>query len=95
MVGVQWRAQPFLLPLHNALEVALAAAFFAFAVRVGLVGLIAERNTVLARNIRRACVPVGGRGDGEAVVAILGLAHLNGVRRLLAEPGEVLESGGS
>ena len=61
--------------------------------RVCLVGLIEERNYVLARRIRAASMQVlpppraarqRGRGkDGRAVVAVLGLAHLNGVKRLL------------
>ena len=61
--------------------------------RVLLVGLIEERNFILARNIRAASMQVltppralrqrGGGKDGRAVVAVLGLAHLNGVKRLL------------
>ena len=61
--------------------------------RVLLVGLVEERNYVMARHIRAASMQVltppravrqRGRGkDGRAVVAVLGLAHLNGVRRLL------------
>jgi hypothetical protein len=61
--------------------------------RVSLVGLVEERNYVLARNIRAASMQVltppralrqRGRGmDGRAVVAVLGLAHLNGVRTIL------------
>ena len=61
--------------------------------RVSLVGLIEERNFVLARNIRAASMQVlippravrqrGSGKDGRAVVAVLGMAHLNGVRRLL------------
>jgi len=57
------------------------------------VGLIEERNFVLARHIRAASMQVltppralrqrGPGRDGRAVVAVLGLAHLNGVRRLL------------
>ena len=63
--------------------------------RAMLVGLIEERNFVLARYIRAVSLQVltppralrqRGRGkDGRAVVAVLGLAHLNGVRRLLTE----------
>lgn len=61
--------------------------------RVSLVGLVEERNFVLARHIRAASMQVltpplalrqrGPGKDGRAVVAILGLAHLNGVQRLL------------
>eukprot|EP00966_Prymnesium_polylepis_P270883 6257978-Prymnesium_polylepis.1 len=59
------------------------------AVRVGLVALLEERNYVLARSIRRACreQPAAADGGGEppAVVAVLGMAHLNGVRQLLSQ----------
>ena len=61
--------------------------------RILLVGLIEERNYTLARHIRAASMQVlpppralkqrdAGK-DGRTVVAVLGLAHLNGVRRLL------------
>lgn len=49
--------------------------------RVLLVGLLEERNFVLARNIRRACL----EKPGGTVVGVLGMAHLNGVRSLLKE----------
>eukprot|EP00908_Phaeocystis_cordata_P007089 Transcript_17734.p1 GENE.Transcript_17734~~Transcript_17734.p1 ORF type:complete len:289 (-),score=103.29 Transcript_17734:26-892(-) len=48
--------------------------------RVFLVGLLEERNFALARNIRKAHFATKG---GDTVVAILGAAHLNGVKRLL------------
>lgn len=48
--------------------------------RVFLVGLLEERNFALARSVRKA--HFGSRG-GDTVVAILGAAHLNGVKRLL------------
>lgn len=72
--------------------------------RAIFVALIAERNTVLARNIRDACLASsvsseqigssngrvsGGGGEGRvsseaaAVVAVMGLAHLEGVRTAL------------
>ena len=51
--------------------------------RVALVGLIEERDAVLARSIRQAC---RGDVDGE-VVAVLGAAHVNGVRRRLSDSG--------
>lgn len=61
--------------------------------RISLVGLVEERNYVLARNIRAASMQVltppralrqRSRGkDGRVVVAVLGLAHLNGVRTIL------------
>lgn len=62
--------------------------------RVFLVALLEERNYVLARNIRRAALARpqprqpgdvnGGAGrSGRTVVAVLGMAHLNGVRQIL------------
>ena len=48
--------------------------------RVFLVGLLEERNFALACNIRKAHFATKG---GDTVVAILGAAHLNGVKRLL------------
>ena len=66
-----------------------ARAFVAFQLvqwvvyaRVFLVALLEERNRVIARNIRHAAE----RGGRDAtVVAILGVAHLDGVRALLSE----------
>ena len=49
--------------------------------RASLVGLMEERDAVLAHNIRRACQGEGGR----EVVVVLGAAHVNGVRRLLMQ----------
>jgi len=72
--------------------------------RVGLVALIAERNIVLAGNIRRACEYAeqqereAGQDDkldastevpAPAVLAVLGMLHLGGVREILES-----ESGG-
>lgn len=51
--------------------------------RVMLVGLIEERNFVLARNIRRACLGARRRRGAREVVVVLGAAHLNGVQKLL------------
>ena len=48
--------------------------------RLLLVGLLEERNYVLARNIRRACLRAK---PGGSVVAVLGMAHCNGVAELL------------
>ena len=48
--------------------------------RVFLVALLEERNYALARNIRKAHFATRG---GDTVVAVLGAAHLNGVKRLL------------
>merc|ERR1712216_17176 len=49
--------------------------------RVFLIGLLDERNRVLARNIRRAAAE---GGSDRSVVAVLGVAHLDGVRELLS-----------
>jgi len=79
----------FLGAIEPALEAALTVAIGTVAVRVGLVALLEERNYVLARSIRRACreQPAAADGGGEppAVVAVLGMAHLNGVRQLLSQ----------
>ena len=85
--------QPPLGAAELAPSVAVAALESVALLRVLLVALIEERNFVLARNIRAASMQVltppravrqRGRGkDGRAVVAVMGLAHLNGVRRLL------------
>lgn len=48
--------------------------------RCFLVALLEERNYALARNIRKAHF---GTKGGDTVVAVLGAAHLNGVKRLL------------
>ena len=76
-------------PAERCLEILLVVAFSAVSVRVGLVGLIEERNAVLAHSIRRACLrppaACDASGEREAVIAVLGLAHLNGVKRLLVE----------
>jgi hypothetical protein len=68
----------------TALELAGSLAFAAFETivlgRVLLVALLEERNYVLARNIRKAAF--GAKPDG-TIVAVLGMAHLNGVAALL------------
>lgn len=93
LAAPQPSAQPPLTAAELAPSVAVAALESVVLLRVLLVALIEERNFVLARNIRAASMQVltppravrqRGRGkDGRAVVAVLGLAHLNGVRRLL------------
>ena len=59
--------------------------------------LLDERNRVIADNIRKACAAEAARcaGDGPEgasptgeVVAVLGAAHVNGVRRLLMCPDD-------
>jgi hypothetical protein len=78
------------LDLFQALG--LAGLETLFLGRVFLVALLEERNYVLARNIRRAAIArpqprqAGGGGagrSGRTVVAVLGMAHLNGVRQIL------------
>ena len=68
----------------TVLELAGSLAFAAFETivlgRVLLVALLEERNYVLARNIRKAAF--GAKPDG-TIVAVLGMAHLNGVAALL------------
>lgn len=55
--------------------------------RAAFVSLIQERDLVLARNIRDACLAQRGDQAGEtattAVVAVLGMAHVPGVREAL------------
>ena len=74
-----------------------ARAFVAFQLlqwlvysRVFLVGLLAERNRVIAANIRRQC-EIGGADS--TVVGVVGMAHLDGVRALLLE--SCIEESGS
>ena len=67
--------------------------------RAVFVSLIDERDRVLARRIRAACLQpclqpclhqaeAGGEAGGEAgaVVAVIGMAHLAGVREALGRP---------
>jgi len=72
---------------QDAATTAVAAALFG---RAALVSLIDERDCVLARNIRDACLDRGcsrsscdAERDATAVVAVLGMAHLAGVRAAL------------
>ena len=56
--------------------------------RAAFVSLIEERDRALASNIRRACLAEAASSDdssseGATVVAVLGIAHLAGVRSLL------------
>ena len=50
--------------------------------RLLLVVLLEERNFILARNIRKACF---ANKPGGSIVAVLGMAHLNGVAALLRD----------
>lgn len=54
--------------------------------RVLLVTLLGDRNKILAGNIRQECRRLNkeGRCD-DVVVVVLGLAHCNGVKRLLCK----------
>jgi hypothetical protein len=74
--------------LEQLLDIAESLAFVALESiilgRVLLVALLEERNYVLARNIRKACLAKSASPDG-AVVAVLGMAHLNGVGSLLRD----------
>eukprot|EP00967_Tisochrysis_lutea_P131072 scaffold227450_cov30-Tisochrysis_lutea.AAC.1 len=98
-LGLAYPADPSLVDgagdeIYLELVEALAFAVLEtiFLGRVFLVGLLEERNYVLARNIRRAATaraesgtgkPGSIRRSGRTVVAILGMAHLNGVRQIL------------
>ena len=91
LTAVTWSAEST-EPIATVGEGAIlvdARAFVAFQLvqwlvysRVFLVALLEERNRVIARNIRRAAE---SGGSGATVVAILGVAHLDGVRALLVE----------
>tara|TARA_B110001469_G_scaffold105299_1_gene104585 strand:+ start:296 stop:511 length:216 start_codon:yes stop_codon:yes gene_type:complete len=66
--------------------------------RAVFVSLIDERDLALARSIRAACLQpclrqaeaggakAGGAATGGAVVAVIGMAHLAGVREALGRP---------
>lgn len=74
--------------LEDALVTTLVGATLGRAI---FIALIEERNFVLARNIRQACLTASDvderdmrkPGEGGAVVAILGMAHVEGVRDAL------------
>jgi len=54
--------------------------------RVMLITLLSDRNLILASNIRNECERLQSEGRGDKVcVVVLGLAHCNGVKRLLCE----------
>ncbi len=81
---------------ERLLELALLLAFAATALRVVLVALIDERNVELARNIRAAAAAAAAAAPGEGVVVgVLGMAHVNGVRRLLEESEQESEEASS
>ena len=64
---------------ERAAEIALVLVVSAAALRVVLVALVLERNDALADAIAREA-----RGGG-AVIGVLGMVHMNGVRRRLLE----------
>jgi len=54
--------------------------------RTLLVTLLSDRNEILARNIRAECERLQSEGrSNQACIVVLGLAHCNGVKRLLCE----------
>mmetsp|Transcript_16801 Transcript_16801/g.30127 ORF Transcript_16801/g.30127 Transcript_16801/m.30127 type:complete len:372 (-) Transcript_16801:314-1429(-) len=69
---------PFTIAVLVALSVTNLAMYTAFA-RVAAVALLLERDEILAASIRDCCRQAGNR----TVVAVLGMAHCNGVARLL------------
>ena len=65
--------------------------------RLFVVALLNKRNVYIANAIREACIKAKqaphtpGGAERTAVVAVLGMAHVNGVQTLLAEGhGEAL-----
>ena len=67
-------------------EIALVLSVTAMTARIVLVALVVERNEVLAKNIREAARSERS-SDGASVVAVVGLVHLNGVKRRLLDVG--------
>jgi len=64
-------------------SIALSCVELVLITRLFLVALLDKRNEFLADSIRGACVK-SKNSDGGAVVAVLGMAHVNGVQRMLA-----------
>lgn len=82
----------FETPIGRAVEVGesvlLTMIEFAILGRTFLIALLAERNIILADKIRAECERIkkkSGSADGPGAVAILGMAHCNGVKRLLVK----------
>jgi len=75
-----------------ALSVAASLAFSViesvFLARILLVPVLMERNVVLTESILEACSAAKTKGPGsqDTVVAVLGMAHCNDVKRLIEEP---------
>ena len=92
-LGLEEISDPAAPAVEYVADLAFSGLETVVLLRVMLVGLIEERNFALARNIRAASMQVltppeaarerGAGKDGAAVVAVLGMAHLNGVRKLL------------
>ena len=60
--------------------------------RVGFTAILEERNYVLARKIRASCLRGWWAGEAcgnTSVVAVMGLAHVNGVRALLGGNADI------
>lgn len=54
--------------------------------RVFIVTILAERNDVLAESIVRECFKAVENGEGKStVVAVLGMAHCNGIKKIITE----------
>lgn len=68
--------------IEEACQIAVVLSIAGLLARVLLVGLLFERNSVLACNIRSACERTSKKSKA-TVVAVLGMAHLNGVSKML------------
>jgi len=77
---------PIALAAVNVLALVANVIFTVVLARIILVVMLKERDEVLAKAIQEACNKLPSTDDSE-VVAILGMAHCNGVARLLAEEG--------
>ena len=64
--------------LGSVLEVVLLGRTF-------LIALLLERNVVIVDNIRAECERAKKAGEDKVCVVVLGMAHLNGVSKLLSE----------
>jgi len=71
-------------------ELLMTTLIFAFELallsRVFIVTILAERNNVLAESIVRECFKAVENGEGKStVVAVLGMAHCNGIKKIITE----------
>jgi pheromone shutdown protein TraB len=74
-------------------ELLMSTLIFAFELallsRVFIVTILAERNDVLAESIVRECFKAVENGEGKStVVAVLGMAHCNGIKKIITERKE-------